>query len=457
MTDFTNRFRRRLAIVLLATLLPAGTARTQEAIGIRDLTLAARGFVLRAEQVEIAGSNQPRAALEAAVRAGDPDGVITRLERLGASGVTFTNVSVERAEGGPRAILGFQRLALTGLSQGRAANARGATGRYVFGTAAPTTFQTLTATSLDIAFLLRLIGDTAPNADTARPLVGTAAFERLEHATAAGARFTAQRFVITDLRIMPGAQRGDFGVLGAVEITDILLATGPRPGGQPPMEARVRSIAIGADRPTADDVPTRYRARFDDVAVPLRPDDPTPGTRNLRALGLEAIRASGGFEGSWSPRSRELRLDRLGVEFADLGSIAYAAVIANVAPEAFTERAAVANARWGEAQLRSMSLTLKDLGFHRRVIDREARARSRPAAEIRADVARAAEEVVRRATAGIANRTIPDAIARFVANPGTLFVSIAPKEGATIALSAVMALGGLAQIADKLEVVARTE
>lgn len=457
MTDLTNRAVRLLTIVLLAALVPGAPARAQDAIGIRDLTLAARGFVLRAEQVEISGSSQPRAGLEQALRASEPDGLITRLERLGASGVTFTNISVERAEGGPRAVIAFQRLALTGLSQGRAASARGTAGRYAFGAAAPTTFQTMTATSLDIAFLLRLIGDAVPNADTARPLVGTATFERLEHATAAGARFTAQRFVLSDLRIMPGAQRGDLGVLGSVDISDILLATGPRQAGQPPMEVRMRAIAIGADRPTSDDVPTRYRARFEDVAVPLRADDPTPGTRNLRALGLEAIRASGGFEASWSPRSRELHLDRLGVEFTELGSIAYTAVIANVAPEAFTERAAIANARWGEAQLRSMSLTLKDLGFHRRVIEREARARSRPAAEIRADVARAAEEVVRRATAGIANRTIPDAVTRFVANPGTLFVSIAPKEGSTIALSAVMALGGLAQIADRLEVVARTE
>jgi hypothetical protein len=457
MTDFTNRLWRQLTVVLAAMLCSAGSAHAQEAIGVRDLTLTARGFVLRAEQVEIAGSSQPLATLEAALRASDPDGLIGRLERLGASGVTFTNVSVERAEGGQRAILGFQRLTLAGLSQGRAANARGTAGRYVLGVAAPTTFQNMTATSLDIAFLFRLIGDAAPNADAARPLVGTATFERLEHVTSAGARFTAQRFALFDLRIMPGAQRGDLGVLGAVEVSDILLGTGPRPGGPPPLEARIRSIAIGADRPTADDVPTRYRARFDDVAVPLRPDDPTPATRNLRALELDAIRASGGFEASWSPRSRELRLDRFGLEFADLGSITYAALIANVSPEAFTERAAIANSRWGEAQLRSMSLTLKDLGFYRRVIDREAKARSRPPAEIRADVARAAEEVVRRTTAGIANRTVPDAIARFVANPGTLFVSIAPKQGSTIALSAVMALGGLAQIADRLEVVARTE
>lgn len=161
MTDFTNRAWRQLAVVLAAMLFSAGSPHAQEAIGVRDLTLTARGFVLRAGQVEIAGSSQPLAALEAALRASDPDGVIGRLERLGASGVTFTNVSVERAEGGPRAILGFQRLTLTGLSQGRAATARGTAGRYMLGVAAPTTFQNMTATSLDIAFLFRLIGDAA--------------------------------------------------------------------------------------------------------------------------------------------------------------------------------------------------------------------------------------------------------------------------------------------------------
>lgn len=450
-------FGRGLSIAFAIALALAGEARAQEAIGVRDLTLTARGFVLRAESVEIAGSNQPRAALEAAVRAGDPDGVLARLERLGATGVTFANMSVEGTGGGGRTLVGFQRLALTGLAQGRAANARGANGRLVVGAGAPTTVQAMTASGLDLGFLFRLVGDAAPNADEARALVTSATFERLDHAAANGARFSAARVVVSDLRAMPGAQRGDFGVLGAVEIADVALAGPPRQGGLPPIEARIRAVAVGADRPTGDGVPTRYRARIEDLSAPLRADDASPQTRNLRALGLEAIRASGGLEGSWSPRSRELRVERLGVDFPELGSIAYAAVVANLAPEAFTERAAAANARWGEAQLRSMSLTIRDLGFHRRVVEREARSRALPVETVRADVSRAAEEVVRRATANISNRLIPDAIARFAADPKTLFVSIAPKPGATIPLSAVLALGGLAQIADRLEIVARNE
>ncbi|QCK87889.1 hypothetical protein E8L99_20090 [Phreatobacter aquaticus] len=443
-----------LAVGLAASLPLPVRAQSGETLALRDVTLSGRGFRLAAEAIDIAGSSAPRASLEAAVRSGDPDALIDRLGQLGASSVSFTNMRVERTEGGPRAFLGFARLQLTGLSAGRIRQAQGTDGQFGSGPAQPARFATFSANELDAAFLVRLIGGAAQPSDTARPVLRSAVLERLDASPGTGMRVSARRASLSDLRLMPGARAGDFGILGAVEISDIRLATPPRTGQTEPNEIRVKALVIGADRPSPDDVPTRYRARLDEVTVPLRETDTTPSIRNIRALGLDALVVSAALEGSWSPAARELKLERLGVDLPGLGAIAIAGLIANVAPEVFTEIPSAANARWNEAQVRTLSVTIRDNGLFERVVARDARATSRPVPDVRAAFARQASSVVQRMMETVPNRTVPDALMRFVSDPKALTIAVTAKPGASLPLSALLARGGMATLTDRFDITA---
>ncbi|WP_146167396.1 hypothetical protein [Phreatobacter oligotrophus] len=427
-----------------------------ETVTMRDVLLSGQGFRLAAEAIDIAGSSATRSSLEAAVRSGNPDAMIDRLGQLGASSVRFTNLRVERSQGGPRAFLGFGRLQLTGLSAGRIRQAQGTDGQFGSGPSQPARFASFNASELDAAFLVRLIGGAAPPSDAARPVLRSAVLERVEAVYGTGTRVSAERATLSDLRLMPGARAGDFGLMGAVEISDIRLVTPPRTGQTLPNEIRIKALVIGADRPSSDDVPTRYRARLDEVTVPLPAADTTPSIRNIRALGLDALVVSAALEGSWSPAARELKLDRLGVDLPGLGAITLAGLMSNVAPEVFTEVPSGANARWNEAQIRTLSVTIRDDGLFERVVARDARATSRSVADVRSTFSRQASGIVQRMTEGVPNRAVPDALMRFVSDPKVLTIAIAAKPGASLPLSALLATGGLASLSDRFELTATT-
>lgn len=447
-----------LALLLLASFLPADTARAQgEAIGIRDAALAARGFALRAANVEIQGSSLPRDAIETAIRSSDAATLAQRLESLGATSITFTDVNIQQVEGGPNRTIAFGKLVFSGLKAGRIRALQGTNGRWRRGTGVESTFASLRAESVDLGFLMRLAGGTATTGDDSEPLIGSATIERLESNPPGGTRLSIQKISLGDVRVAAGGQRLFPGALGALEFTDIRLSLPPRGADAPATEARVRSIAIGADKPTGDDIPTRYRLRIDALAIPLAPGDKTPYIQNLRGLGLEELALSAALEGNWSEKSREMKLDRLGVDVAKLGSIAFAGAFANVSPEAFTETGAAAQAEWGKALVRRLGVIIRNDGLYERATERYARATGRPVEEIRKSVTLQATETVRQTIGSAPDQTVANAVTQFLANPKTLSVSIAPKAGASLPLSTIFAKGGMQSAAGQYEVTAKAE
>lgn len=449
--------RRASFALVIASLAPLSAHAQGEAIGIRDVSLSARGYVLYAQNIEIAGSTLPRAAIETAIRGGDPATLAGRLESMGAQSVTFTDMKLQQTAGGPGRTIAFGKLVLTGLNAGRIRSLQGTNGSWRSGANVESTIASLNASGVDAGVLLRLVGDTAAAKPDAEPLVTAATFERVESNPSAGMKLSIQKITLNDVRVTANAARSFPNALGAIEFSDIRLSLPPREANVAGTEARIQSVVIGADRLTSDDVPTRYRLSINNLSFPLSATDKTPYIQNLRALGLEELVLSGALEGNWSEKSRELKLDRLGVNAARLGGITFSGALADVAPEAFTETGAAARAYWDKAMVRTLGVVVRNEGLYERATDRYARATSRPVEEIRRQVGIQAAEAIRQLTGGAGDQVVANAMTRFLANPKSLTVSIAPKAGANLPLSAVLAKGGMQAIAGKYEVTAKAE
>lgn len=448
----------RSASPLLALGLISGSAFAQgESIGIRDVSLSSGGHVLYAQNIEISGSTLPRATIEAAIRSGDPATLAQRIEALGAATVTFTDMKLQQGSGGPTRTIGFGKLVLTGLQAGRIRTLQGTNGSWKSGASAESTFASLNASGVDAALLLRLMGGTPASKEDAEPLLTTATFERVESNPPSGTKLSIQKITLGDVRLQADARRSFPNALGTVEFSEIRFSLPQREGGTSATEGRIRSAVLGADRLTSDDVPTRFRLGINALSFPLIASDKTPYIQNLRALGLEELTLSATLEGNWSEKSRELKLDRLGVNAANLGAITFAGALGNVVPEVFTETGAAASAHWGKAFVRSLGVVVRNDGLYERATERFARATQRPVEEVRRSVGTQAVEAVGRVTQNALDQTVPKAVMRFLANPKILTVSIAPKPGAMVPFSALLAKGGMQSISGQYEVSAKAE
>lgn len=322
--------------LLVALTLVSVPARAQgETIGIRDVSFSARGYVMQAQNVEIAGSSLPRATIEAALRSGEAGNLPQRLESLGASSITFTDMRLQSTGRSPNRTVTFGRLVINGLNAGRIRSIQGSNGTWRTDQG-ESTFASLSASGVAGGLLLQLMGDASSASDDVEPLVTATTFERVESNPSSGIKLSIQKIALNDVRISGSADRRLPDALGAMEWSDVRFLLPARTPNATPMEARICSIVIGADRLTTDDLPTRYRLRIDNLAVPLPANDRTPAIQNLRGLGLEELSLTAALEGNWSQRSRELKLDRLGVSAANLGSITFSGALGNVAPELFT-------------------------------------------------------------------------------------------------------------------------
>ncbi|MCA0406848.1 MAG: hypothetical protein LCH39_11930 [Proteobacteria bacterium] len=448
-----HRFRRPLLVAVVGF---APLAATAEDASFKDLQLSANGFVLRAKSAEISGSSLSRTTVEAALKNGDPAKLVEQLGKLGATSITFGDFQLERTQGGPPKTLGFGKLVLTGVSGGKIRALQGAEGKWQIGAGQQSQFASLAASELDAAFLLRLLGEQAEPADVSQPLVASAVMERFESRPGGALWLSAQKITLKDMRVTPQGQ-SRFGALGALEISEMRM---PLPAGGAPAskgEVRLRSLIVGADKPTSDDVPTRYRAKLEDLSVPLPESDPSPTIRNLRGLGLEAIVASAGLEGTWQPGKKELTFERLGVAIQNLGTITLSGRLANVAPDVFTQTGTAATEQWGQALVETMSVVLRNTGLYERAVARTAKNSGRSVDDVKAQVTTVSTQTIRQMTAGLTDKTVPDAMIRFFEAPRSLTVSIAPKAGAKLPLSALLARGGMAAMTDKVQIRAVAE
>ncbi len=427
-----------------------------EAIAIRDVSFSARGFVMQAQNVEISGSSLPRAAIEAALRSGDAGTLPQRLESLGASAITFTDFRLQSTARNPSRTVTFGRLVINGLNAGRIRSIQGSNGTWRTGQG-ESTIASLSASGVSGNLLLQLMGDAASATDEVEPLVGAATFERVESNPSSGIRLSIQKIALNDVRVSGSPDRRLPDALGAMEWSDVRFLLPPRAPNATPTEARIRSIVIGADRLTTDDLPTRYRLRIDNLSVPLSPDDRTPAIQNLRGLGLEELSLTAALEGNYSQRSRELKLDRLGISAAKLGSLAFSGVLGNVAPEVFTAAPGTAGGPWGNALVRSLGVVIRNDGLYERATERFAKARSRPVEEVRRLVSSQAIEALKQAMSQTQDQAVLNALSRFLANPKSFSLTIAPKPGATVPFSAIITKGGMQTISGQYDVTARAE
>ncbi|HEX5867409.1 MAG TPA: hypothetical protein VFY72_06840 [Beijerinckiaceae bacterium] len=219
----------------------------------------------------------------------------------------------------------------------------------------------------------------------------------------------------------------------------------------------IRGIEMTADKPI-DGVPTNLRLAFENVTFAVPPNAQDDGLKTLAALGYGALDLSLVTAASWNEAGNELVVREVSVSGADMGSAVLRGVLADVGRDVINLDSAVAAAALVGARARNLHLTLENKGLFERVIASESRKAKKSPEELRREYGMAAAIAVPAMLGNApAARTLGQAVARFVAKPGRLTISMTAKDPAGLGIADLAATPEPAAILDKLEITATAE
>ena len=219
----------------------------------------------------------------------------------------------------------------------------------------------------------------------------------------------------------------------------------------------IRGIEMTADKPI-DGVPTNLRLAVENVtfAVPSNAQD--DGLKTLAALGYGTLDLSLVTAASWNEAGSELVVREVSVRGTDMGSAVLRGVLADVGRDVFNPDGAVAAAALVGARARNLHLTIENKGLFERVIAAEARKGKKSPEELRREYGMAAAVAVPAMLGNApAAKTLGQAVARFIAKPGRLTISMTAKDPAGLGIADLAATAEPAAILDKLEITATAE
>jgi hypothetical protein len=219
----------------------------------------------------------------------------------------------------------------------------------------------------------------------------------------------------------------------------------------------IRGIEMTADKPI-DGVPTNLRLAFENVTFAVPPNAQDDGLKTLAALGYGALDLSLVTAASWNEAGNELVVREVSVRGADMGSAVLRGVLTDVGHDVFNPDSAVAAAALVGARARNLHLTIENKGLFERVIASEARKGKKAGEELRREYGMAAAIAVPAMLGNApAAKTLGQAVARFIAKPNRLTISMTAKDPAGLGIADLAATAEPAAILDKLEITATAE
>ena len=219
----------------------------------------------------------------------------------------------------------------------------------------------------------------------------------------------------------------------------------------------IRGIEMTADKPI-DGVPTNLRLAFENVTFAVPPNAQDDALKTLAALGYGALDLSLVTAASWNEAGNEFVVREVSVRGADMGSAVLRGVLADVGRDVFNPDGAVAAAALVGARARNVHLTIENKGLFERVIAAESRKGKKSPEDLRREYGMAAAVAVPAMLGNApAAKTLGQAVARFIAKPGRLTISMIAKDPAGLGIADLAATAEPAAILDKLEITATAE
>lgn len=240
-----------------------------------------------------------------------------------------------------------------------------------------------------------------------------------------------------------GGEDGNVMTIGTVDsgITEPAAASNTQPGTE-------------TARPTARATAFNFAAR--DIAMPLRPQDPT--LKPLIDLGYAGLAGSLEGAGTYDRLDQEMSIAGLRLHVEDIGAVGLGADFTHVSPDLFqqdTTRAAMA--LLGMRALR-LDITVEDAGLADRLVARQARLSGAKPEDVRRQYGGAASFGVMMALGTSPGaQTLGTALTRFVTKPGQLKVTLTAKDPAGLGMADLVMGPDPRAILDQVEVTAAAE
>lgn len=188
-------------------------------------------------------------------------------------------------------------------------------------------------------------------------------------------------------------------------------------------------------------VPTQIASSAQHLVVDMPKDSSDDFTKQLVAMGLTRLDLSYDFSIKWDKDTNSIKLDKLGVSGANLGSIAVAAVLGNAGQELFDPNPDTAMAAGMGVTVKQVGLDVKDDGLGDILMKKAAADESTDPAAARAGISGMAQGMVM-AFLG-SNRDslkLANAISKFLNGGKAISATITAKDDAGLGLTDLQAL-----------------
>lgn len=183
-----------------------------------------------------------------------------------------------------------------------------------------------------------------------------------------------------------------------------------------------------------DNLPTKFSLAVDHLTADLTAQAETATIAALLALGYKELDLSGALVGEWRETDNELTVAELSLDDTNKGRLNVASTFVNVTGDAFSADPATAQAALFSSLLKRVDVTIENKGLFDRLLEQDARTRRSTPARLREDYASAAAASV---PAFFDNseqsRVLASALAKFIAEPKRLQVTLDSAKGVGLA------------------------
>ncbi|MCK2055694.1 hypothetical protein [Methylobacterium sp. 37f] len=222
-----------------------------------------------------------------------------------------------------------------------------------------------------------------------------------------------------------------------------------------PMHVGLRDGSLNFAAPR-DGVPTAGRLSLSGLTLPASAVAGVPGLGSLGLYGYRDLDLALVADTAWDESARELKLGEVSVSGKDMGSVRINGMIGGIGPEVFNPDVAVSSFAMLSATAKALDLTIENTGLFDRFIAAQSKVLSLKPEELK-------QEYVTASTFGVpailgnsaGAKAIGTAMGQFVTKPGTLSLSLRPKNGTGIGMLEFSAAPTPAALFDRLEVNAK--
>ncbi|KQO62547.1 hypothetical protein [Methylobacterium sp. Leaf88] len=208
--------------------------------------------------------------------------------------------------------------------------------------------------------------------------------------------------------------------------------------------------------PPRDGVPTAGRLSLSGLTLPASAVAGVPGLGSLGLYGYSDLDLALVADTSWDEAARELKLGEVSVSGKDMGSLRLNGMIGGIGPEVFNPDMAVSSFAMLSATAKALDLTIENTGLFDRFIAAQSKVLSLKPEELKQEYVTASVFGVPAILGNSAGaKAIGAAMGQFVTKPGTLSVSLRPKNAAGIGMLEFSAAPTPAALFDRLEVNAK--